>query len=172
MPMFIRLFEKELCGVIDGKNIILTKNSKNNALHFRFNGSNFEDIETFESNVLIKKIPKTETHTVDVLPFYSILFDHRELFIAQPMSKCHVLVVDEVSDAIIKKDIVSLVPGDIVVFYDEEFDDFILKDVEDVNIFNAVDEQFIEDEEDLGFSGYIVGAESGNGLILNNLLLI
>jgi len=170
--MFIRVFDKNLCGIIDNKQIVFTKNSKNNALHFTFTGKDFEDIKLFEENVLIKKIPKTQTKGVDMLPFYSILFEDKSLFIFQPMSACNTLVLDEDSENLKRKDITSLTEGDSVIFYDEEFDDFIIKEVQDINVFDAVEDQFVDDEEDIGFSGYVVGAENPNGLILNGLLLV
>lgn len=168
--MFIRVFEQNLTGIIEERSEVFTKNSKNITTHFAFNGTAFEDIKLFQETLLIKKIPKNQIAAIDGLPFYSVLFNNNNVFIFQPMSACYVLVQED--QDVVRKDVTSLTVGDSVVFYDNDFKDFYIEDVEEISVFDTVDEQFMEDEEDMGFSGYVVGAENPNGLILNNLLLI
>ena len=169
--MFIRIFEKNVTGIQDNKEIDLMKNSKNTISHFKFKGEDIEDIETFEESLLIRKIPKSQIDSINILPFYSIVFEDRSVFIFQPLSVCNVLVLHE-EEGIAKKDATTLKEGDTILAWDSSVNDYYFLDVEDIMVYDAVEDQYTEDQEDLGFSGYVIGAENPNGLILNNILLI
>lgn len=172
--MFCRIIFNKLKGYEKDKEIILTKNSKNNILHFSKDKYN-RNFEFFHKEFLIKKLPKHKKKFINQKEVFLINLQDSSILI-QPITDVYFLTLSD-TGILNQINIKELAPGyHNVVRYDRELKDWFVVDVEAVNCVGNYNDIFLDTpelEEDVNdFNNYIIGTEENIGVILNDFMIM